>query len=110
MPDPFAHQLAQDLEPEDVRHVLRVFEADLTELRDILRAAAIAGDPVAYRRAAHQTAGAAGAVGATALEAAARLAMGNAVQPAAMAATADDLVALSDAALRTSREFRGSLA
>lgn len=104
MPDPFAHQLAQDLEPEDVRHVLTVFEADLTDLRDVLRNAVAASDDAAFRRAAHQTAGAAGAVGATALEAAARSAMGN----AAIAPAAGDLDALIDAALRTSRAFRGS--
>jgi HPt (histidine-containing phosphotransfer) domain-containing protein len=71
----FASQLAEDLPPEDVRLVLDVFHADVTRLSQVMRVAAAAGDVVNFRRVAHSLAGASGAVGATALEEACRLAM-----------------------------------
>jgi len=71
----FAAQLAKDLPAPDVRHVLGVFAADLDRFWDIL---SIATDPGLFARTAHALSGAAGAVGAVALEAACRAAMGTA--------------------------------
>ncbi len=74
----FAAQLTEDLSPQDLRHVLSVFETDVLRLRAALGAAALADDAAGFRRAAHGLAGAAGAVGAAALEGACRRAMGGA--------------------------------
>lgn len=71
----FATQLADDLSPEDLRMVLSVFRTDVERLTATLSGAAQAGDVAAFRRAAHGLAGAAGAVGAAALEQACRAAM-----------------------------------
>lgn len=79
----FAAQLAADLSAEDVRHVLRVFRADLARLGEVLATAEQAGDAVAFRRAAHGLAGAAGAVGAAGLERACRAGMAEAARDAA---------------------------
>ena len=70
-----AEQLAQDLAPADFRRILETFEDDLGRLARQLEAAAVAGHWDGYQRAAHSLAGAAAAVGAVALEAAARIAM-----------------------------------
>lgn len=83
----FAAQLAEDLSAEDLRLVLRVFGEDVRRLTGVLGAAAQAGDVVAFRRAAHGLAGAAGAVGAQRLEDACRTAMvAEPVMDVAMAA------------------------
>jgi len=71
----FAAQLMEDLPPVDVRHVLDVFAADLERLYDAIYRQASASDIEGFRRNAHALAGAAGAVGAAALEAACRDAM-----------------------------------
>jgi HPt (histidine-containing phosphotransfer) domain-containing protein len=73
----FAEQLAQDLSPADVRHVLAVFAADLARLTGSLAAMAALNEADAFRRAAHALAGAAGAVGASVLEEACRGAMAD---------------------------------
>lgn len=68
-PEPdFAVQLREDLPPEDTRHVLSLFSGDLQRLTAAIQAAAEAAQGPALRRAAHALAGAAGAVGANALE------------------------------------------
>jgi HPt (histidine-containing phosphotransfer) domain-containing protein len=71
-------QLADDLAPEDLLAVLSVFIADVKRLTGNLAFAAATGDAGAFRRVAHGLAGAAGAVGAKALEQACRGAMGRA--------------------------------
>jgi len=71
----FAAQLAEDLSPEDLVLVLGVFRTDVERLTGSLDAAAAASDEASFRRAAHGLAGAAGAVGAAALERACRQAM-----------------------------------
>ena len=71
----FAAQLAEDLSPDDLRLVLSVFEADVSRLLAVLSAAAEGADAPGFRRAAHALAGAAGAVGAAALEQICRAAM-----------------------------------
>ncbi len=71
----FAEQLQEDLPPHDVRHVLAVFAGDLARLMDVLGEAARAGDAASFGRAAHALAGAAGVVGAAALERACRAAI-----------------------------------
>lgn len=71
----FAKQLCLDLPPEDVRRVLVVFAADLPRLSAAIGAAGAGADGEALRNSAHALAGAAGAVGAVALDAACRAAM-----------------------------------
>jgi len=71
----FAAQLAEDLSPDDLRLVLKVFHADVQRLTGALADAARLDDAAAFRRAAHGLAGAAGAVGAARLEEACRRAM-----------------------------------
>ncbi len=71
----FARQLSEDLDAEDLYRVLEVFRGDLARLRQALRLAALDNDAAGLRRAAHGLAGAAGAVGAGALEEACRRAM-----------------------------------
>ena len=75
----FAAQLAEDLTPADLRLVLGVFRTDVERLTGALSMAIAAADIVAFRRAAHGLAGAAGAVGAVRLEQACRQAMADAV-------------------------------
>jgi len=82
----FATQLAEDLSRDDLRLVLSVFRADVERLTAALTGAARAEDGLAFQRAAHGLAGAAGAVGAGALEQACRAAMeGGGAIPGAMA-------------------------
>jgi len=68
-------QLAEDLSPEDLRSVLSVFVTDVRRLVGNLTATAAAEDVAGFQRVAHGLAGAAGAVGAGALEQACRAAM-----------------------------------
>jgi HPt (histidine-containing phosphotransfer) domain-containing protein len=93
-------QLADDLAPEDLRAVLSVFAADVKRLTDNLTALAAAGNAAGFRRAAHGLAGAAGAVGAKALEQTCRTAMGRADIPAGdLAALATTISALATSSL-----------
>lgn len=73
----FAAQLAEDIGTDGVRMVLGVFATDLDRLLGLLGEATAAGDATAFRRAAHGLAGAAGAVGALALERSCRSAMAD---------------------------------
>ena len=68
-------QLAGDLGVEELRHIVSIFEGDVRMLEQALLAAAGSADLDAFRRTAHRLAGASGAVGAVALEMAARQAM-----------------------------------
>ena len=70
-----AGQLAEDLPRADFLRILNTFREDLVRLTGALQAAAQAGDQAGFHRAAHSLAGAAGAVGALALEASARQGM-----------------------------------
>ena len=88
----FAVQLQEDLPPADVRHVLLVFRADLQRLTETLDRTITAFDAEGFRRTAHALAGAAGAVGAVALEDACRAAMLAVADPGA-----DGLAACNDA-------------
>ncbi len=72
---PFAIQLAEDLSPEDLSHVMELLRGDLVRLMNALESAANAGDVVSFRRAAHGIAGSAGAASIDDLEQAARRAM-----------------------------------
>ena len=72
-PEPdFAVQLREDLSMADMRHVLTVFAGDLERLSGMIASASAAGEVVVARRSAHALAGAAGAVGASRLDAACR--------------------------------------
>lgn len=71
----FAADLARDLDPEDYARVLRLFRQDVVQLSETISRNAAAGDDTGFRRAAHGLAGAAGAVGAQALESACRAVM-----------------------------------
>lgn len=102
----FAAQLAEDLSQDDLRMVLGVFGADVHRLKDALAAAAGAADQVAFRRAAHGLAGAAGAVGALRLEQACRRAM---TDGAPMAAALADIDALAAGALGDLAAFLAGL-
>lgn len=89
----FAAQLAEDLTPADLRLVLGVFRTDVQRLTGALSTAIAAADIVAFRRAAHGLAGAAGAVGAVRLEQACRQAMADAVPMAQALSQIDALAA-----------------
>lgn len=96
----FAAQLCEDLSPEDIRHVLDVFAADVARLSAVLRDAAAAGDVDTCRRVAHSLAGAAGAVGASALDQACRVAMNRTeTGPAQFPATVAEIDRLCRSAL-----------
>jgi Hpt domain len=93
-------QLAEDLSPEDVKRVLTVFETDVRRLVGNLDAAAVAGDVMLFRRVAHGLAGAAGAVGAKALDQACRAAMGGGdLDPATLPGIAGRIDVLADGSL-----------
>lgn len=93
-------QLADDLSAEDLRIVLGVFATDVKRLTGNLNAAAAAEDVGTFKRVAHGLAGAAGAVGAKALEQACRIAMARAESvPPRLHAVAEAIDALADSAL-----------
>lgn len=71
----FATQLIEDIGIDGMRMLVGVFSGDLDRLLAALNAAAIRGDAMAFHRAAHGLAGAAGAIGADTLERACRTAM-----------------------------------
>jgi HPt (histidine-containing phosphotransfer) domain-containing protein len=84
MTDPaFAAQLLEDIGPAGMRAVAAAFQDDLARLVAVMDQARAAGDIAGFRRAAHGLAGAAGTIGATALERACRAAMA-ATTPAAL--------------------------
>lgn len=100
----FTDRLAADLSPDDFQLVLNLLRTDITKLMATIEAAARIGDQSSYRRAAHGLAGAAGGVGAEALERACRLAMTTepgadleAALPGMRAAAAAALVAITAA-------------
>jgi HPt (histidine-containing phosphotransfer) domain-containing protein len=74
-PPAFAADLAEDLSPEDFIHVLTLLKEDVVRLLDDMDTATARADVKAFRAAAHGMAGAAGTVGADALEQSSRLAM-----------------------------------
>jgi hypothetical protein len=103
-------QLAEDLEPEDVRRVLGVFEADVRRLVGQLNAAASGGDVAAFKRLSHGLAGAAGAVGARSLEQVCRTAMGRSDLTAGnLTAAATPIDVLAEAALSELAAFLATL-
>ena len=65
-------QLTQPGEPDVLAEVLGLFLADAPSRLDAIVAAAVAGDAVALQRSAHTLKGAAGTIGASALQAACR--------------------------------------
>jgi hypothetical protein len=71
----FIAQLIGDLGLSEVRLILAVFNDDIDQLTSRIAQAAEAGNENAFRRAAHALAGAAGAVGASGVEQACRMAM-----------------------------------
>lgn len=96
----FVAQLVEDLGVDSVRAVLEVFEKDVRRLTQVLRVAASADDPASFRRAAHGLAGAAGAVGATSLEQAARVNMTRAdVRGEQLTSAADEMERLAQTAV-----------
>ena len=94
-------QLAEDIPLEDLRLVLKTFEDDMQRLSQAMSAAAATSDFASFRRAAHSLAGAAGAVGAVALEDRARgvMKLPDGETTAADAAAADVAGLASDAIL-----------
>ena len=76
-----AADLLVDLPGADVRSILVLFGTDLDRLLPEIARAADGADAEAFRRACHAIAGAAGAVGAAALEAASRHGMALARTP-----------------------------
>ncbi|HEY2132092.1 MAG TPA: Hpt domain-containing protein [Acetobacteraceae bacterium] len=103
----FAAQLAEDLTPEDVRLVLQVFRADLDRLSEVMRVAAAAGDVGTFRRVAHSLAG---AVGASELEQACRVAMSRAdIGPLALPAVSGEIGRLCAAPLTELAAFVADL-
>jgi HPt (histidine-containing phosphotransfer) domain-containing protein len=106
----FAGQLAEDLSPGDLRHVLAVFRADVERLAEAMGVAARAGDIASFRRVAHGLAGAGGAVGAERLEQACRLAMTRAdIGPPQLVAAHAAIATLCDAALGDMAAFLARL-
>jgi predicted nucleotidyltransferase len=106
----FAAQLAQDLDAGDLRTVLAVFRQDVDRLTGMLDSNLAAGDIVAFRRTCHALAGAAGAVGAAALEQACRLGMMRAdLGPAQLPALHGAIRACSAAALDEATAFLATL-
>ncbi len=76
-----AGSLARDLAPADFRRIVESFASDIDRLADEMEAGMHVGDNLAVRRAAHGLAGAAAAVGAAALEQAARVGLGPGPYP-----------------------------
>ncbi len=110
-PHELAAQLRADLPATAVSHVLNVFQSEMTGLVQALRDAAIAEDPVEYRRIAHRIAGSAAAVGASALEDGARQAMACArSETDRLLEIADEVVRLSQTACASAKEIAAALA
>ena len=102
-----AADLLSDLPEADVRSILVLFGQDLDRLLPEVAQAAAAGAAEPFRRACHAIAGAAGAIGATALEAASRQGMATAKQPdgAAVVTLAAAAAAVAAAAITTRAEL-----
>lgn len=98
-----AQDLLADLPAADVRSILVLFGTDLDRLLPEVARAADTSETEPFRRACHAIAGAAGAVGAQALEAASRAGMAVARGEATRAALATAALAVAEAAasLRT---------
>ena len=106
----FAAQLAQDLDPEDLRMVLGVFRQDVVRLTAVLDAGVSAADIAVFRRTCHALAGAAGAVGAVELERCCRDAMSRSELVAAdSAALGAEIGRLGAAALAETTAFLAAL-
>jgi hypothetical protein len=106
----FAAQLAQDLDAGDLRTVLEAFRLDVGRLTGTLDGNLAAGDIANFRRTCHALAGAAGAVGAVALEQACRLGMLRAdLGPARLPALHGEIRARSAAALDEAVAFLATL-
>lgn len=73
--DELLAELAADLEADGLCRVLDVFTADLARRLEAMRAALQAGQTTTFANLAHQLAGAAAAIGASALAEECRLAM-----------------------------------
>jgi HPt (histidine-containing phosphotransfer) domain-containing protein len=99
-PPDFAAHLAEELSPEDFIQVLTLVSGDVEQLVASLETAAGAGDADACRAAAHGLAGAAGVVGAEALEKVSRRAMTNRDPAASLTATAAEIRSVANATLR----------
>lgn len=99
-------QLAEDLNRDDLALVARHYRADCAAMMAALRAAV--ADPVAWRRAAHRLAGAAGTVGALPLAARARE-MTAGPLPADPAAALGQLQAACDASCEAFSAWVGAL-
>lgn len=105
----FSH-LEEDLSPEDMRVVLGVFAADAKRLLLALDAAAVDADATTFKRVAHGLAGAAGAVGAKALERTCRVAMTRSdFDAASLRTTADAIAARADTAMEQLSRFVAGL-
>ncbi len=98
-----AADLLVDLPEPDVRSILVLFGQDLDRLLPEVAAAAAAGAAEPFRRACHAIAGAAGAIGATALETACRHGM-------AIAKAQDEATQLADAAAAVAAASRATRA
>lgn len=105
-----AADLLADLPEDDVRSILTLFAQDLDRLLPEIAQAAETGQAEPFRRACHAIAGAAGAVGAVALEAATRHGMEIARNPAADAPLAQAAVAVAEAAVTTRQDLDALLA
>lgn len=106
----FAAQLAEDLDPEDLRMVLGVFCQDVRRLTGALDAHVAASDVTGFRRTCHALAGAAGAVGASPLEQASRDGMTRAdLSPAELPAAVTHIQALGAAAMDETAAFLAAL-
>ena len=95
----FAAHLAEDLSPEDFRHVLGLLRDDLVKLTGHLEAAAAAGDEAVFRKVAHGIAGSASTAGPYELEQAARSAMTRPSDVPPLIAMAADIRHMVDAVL-----------
>lgn len=105
-----AADLLADLPEDDVRSILTLFRQDLDRLLPEVARAATAGEAELFRRACHAIAGAAGAVGAMALEAASRHGMDIARDPAAGPPLAQAATAVAEAATTTRLDLDALLA
>jgi hypothetical protein len=106
----FAALLAQDLDPGDLQLVLGVFQQDVERLAGVLDGDVARGDAAGFRRTCHALAGAAGAVGAAALEQACRDLMSRSdLSPADLGAARSNIRALGAAALEEMAAFLDDL-
>ncbi len=106
----FAAQLAEDLDPEDLRMVLGVFCQDVGRLTGLLDSIVVTSNVAAFRRTCHALAGAAGAVGAAPLEQACRDAMTSPdLSPVELPAARTHIQALGAAVLEEAASYLAAL-